>query len=481
MRGAQAIGVALLHVLGTVASAQSTGLLWGDEIPCNAADDGALRPRVAVNGSGFPVVLWGDHQPMVQRVAVGDGTAFSAPVEVSAGLVPSVAEWMGGDIAAAGPTVWVVMKATPEETRPVYVRRSDDGGFTWGDTLRVDPFDDRVSRFPSIAVADPEAPLVQYMQFDSGYFGARQVVSRRTGGVFSAPVQVSAPFAPGEVCDCCTGQVVAAADGAIALYRNAGSDLRVIWGAASTDGGLSFPEGGLLDQTAWQVSLCPSSGPDGVLAGDSMRYVWMSAAVNGAKVYIGTAAAADLGAGPQGLVFPGQPQNQLQNFPRIAGSGDTLGVVWQQQQSGQTEILFSWSVTGPAGLSAPDTVNGVLTSAQRTPDIAYADGVFHIVWSEPNTGQVRYRSARLVNTAGLPEAGPVEPVRAAPNPATDQVRVSGGPWTTATFHDLQGRTVARRTVLHGRIDLLGLAPGTYTVRLRGRSKEAGTFRLCIAG
>lgn len=238
MRGAQALGVALLCVLGTVASAQSTGLLWGDEIPCNAADDGALRPRVAVNGSGFPVVLWGDHQPMVQRVAVGDGTAFSAPVEVSAGLVPAVADWMGGDIAAAGPTVWVVMKATPEETRPVYVRRSDDGGFTWGDTLRVDPFDGRVSRFPSIAVADPEAPLVQYMQFDSGYFGARQVVSRRTGGVFTAPVQVSAPFAPGEVCDCCTGQVVAAADGygtVVMPWGTVSNVLRVHWTSTLRD------------------------------------------------------------------------------------------------------------------------------------------------------------------------------------------------------------------------------------------------------
>ncbi|MBK8612855.1 MAG: hypothetical protein IPN85_05075 [Flavobacteriales bacterium] len=42
------------------------------------------------------------------------------------GCVPSVADWMGSSIAAVGNTVWVVMKATPEDTRHIYVRRSDD-------------------------------------------------------------------------------------------------------------------------------------------------------------------------------------------------------------------------------------------------------------------------------------------------------------------------------------------------------------------
>ncbi|MBK8614709.1 MAG: hypothetical protein IPN85_14860 [Flavobacteriales bacterium] len=206
-----------------------------------------------------------------------------------------------------------------------------------------------MSRFPSIDVVDPNAPLVQYMQFDSGYFGARQVVSHMMGGSFMGPVQVSSPYAPGDVCDCCPNQVVASDDHTIALYRNAGPNVRVIWGATSTNGGMSFTSGAEIDTTGWILNACPSTGPDGYLTGDSLRYVWMSGANNGNKVYIGNALATDLSLGEQGFVHPGQAQNLQQNFPRIAGSGDTLGVVWQQSFSGQSEIFSVGALAASRG------------------------------------------------------------------------------------------------------------------------------------
>lgn len=462
------------------ASGQTSTIAWDAVLDCNAAGEGAWRPRIALNGSGQPVVLWADNTPVRNLVAVGNGTSFSTPVEVNQGFAPAVADWMGSSIAATGNTVWVVMKATPEETTPVYVRRSDDGGTTWGDTLRVDPFDGKVSRFPSIDVSDPDAPLVQYMQFDSGYYGARQVVCHVMGGAFMPPVQVSQPYAPGDVCDCCPNQVVADGNRVVALYRNAGPNLRVMWGAASNNGGMTFPTGELLDYTAWPLNACPSSGPDGYFDGDSIRYVWMSGATNGSKVYIGSALADDLATGGQRNIHPDQPQNQQQNFPRIAGNGDTLAVVWQQQQSGQTEILFSWSVTGPLGLSAPDTVNVDYSGAQKTPDIAFGDGAFHIVWSEPGTGQVRYRRAELVNLVGLGADRPIALVDARPNPAFDHVVVSGGPWDTATIIDERGGVAALATVQNGRIELQGVASGIYTVQLVGPRNQRGTVKLNIA-
>jgi hypothetical protein len=98
----------------------------------------------------------------------------------------------------------------------------------------------------------------------------------------------------------------------------------------STDGGASYGIGGQLDGTNWNVSMCPSSGPDGYVAGDSIRYVWMSGAVSGSKVNICSAALNDLATGNRRMVHPGQTSANSQNFPRIAGAGDTLGVVWQQ-------------------------------------------------------------------------------------------------------------------------------------------------------
>ncbi len=449
-------------------------VVWDAVIDCNALGQGTLRPRIAMNGDGAPVVLWGDNSPSANYVAIGNGAAFMAPIEVSApGLVPSVDDWMGSSIATVGNEVWVVMKASPEVSRPLYVRRSDDGGFTWGDTIRVDPFDGLISRFPSIAVG-PEGPLVQYMQFDNGWNGARQVVTRMMGGAFMPPVQVSAPFAPGEVCDCCPNQIVTDADRAVALYRNAGPNIRVMWGASSTDGGVTFPVGAEIDTTGWPLNACPSSGPDGYIDGDSIRYVWMSGANNGTKSYIGSALISDLSLGRQRKLQGGQPMAVQQNFPRIAGSGDTLGVVWQQNVGSNQEILFSWSVTGLDGLNAADTVNSVLMGAQATPDIAYANGAFHIVWSESGSDQVRYRKATLMDQTSINEA-PVIDVLLSPNPVGDMLKIGGTGRFDVEIVALDGKLMMRRPNINGSVDVSGLPSGAYLCTLRNTTSER-TYR-----
>ncbi len=474
-------GILLLH-LAVVASfttySQSTSIDWGNSLACNMSGQGTYRPRIVLRGDGQPVVIWGDMNPNKNYVSVGNGTGFTMPVEVSMpGCVPAVADFMGSGIAATGNTVWVVMKATPEDLKPTYVRRSNDGGLTWGDTLRVDPTDGHLSRFPCIDVIDPDAPLVQYMQFDGGFAGARHVVAKLNGTTFNPPVQVSTPFSPGLVCDCCPGQLATDEDRAMVLYRNAGPDVRVMYAATSDDGGSTFPNGGLVDTTGWMLNACPSSGPDAYLDGDSIRYVWMSGANNGSKVYIGSAHADDLSLGWQGYVHPGQMSMLQQNFPRIAGSGDTLGVVWQQHMSGQYEVLFSWSVTGPDGLSIPDTVNTDLSGSQKTPDIAYADGAFHIVWSEGPADMVRYRKATLTTSVGVEETEAVPLITSWPNPVHDVLHVQGSQWSTAAIMDVQGKIIARLSVRDGTIDMSSLAPGSYSILLTDKLGVTAMLRI----
>ncbi|MBK9148385.1 MAG: T9SS type A sorting domain-containing protein [Flavobacteriales bacterium] len=465
-------------VFGHASLAQEPVLFWEQAIDCNALDHGALRPRIALNANNDPVVLWGDNSPMANHVAVGNGAAFNAPVQLSTGFMPAIADWMGSSIASAGNSVWVVMKAAPEESMPIYVRRSDDGGFTWGDTMRVEPLDGLVSRFPSIDVSDSDAPVVQYMQFDGGFAGARQVVTRMMGGAFMTPVQVSTPFLPGNVCDCCPNQIIADPDHVVALYRNAGSDVRVICGASSTDDGASFPFGSVVDTTGWVLAACPSSGPDGYLDGDSVRFVWMSGANNGTKVYLGSALATDLTLGEQYRLHAGQPMSLQQNFPRIAGSGDTLGVVWQQTMSGQSEILFSWSTTGVLGLSEPDTVNIDLAGAQKTPDIAYSNGAFHIVWSEAGLGQVRYRKAVIGTSVGLlPVTRRSELILLWPNPASTEINIPLR-YITADVTDAEGSIVMRNAPLSGGVvDVNSLPTGHYIIAFTAadKSRAVGHF------
>ncbi|MCC6939789.1 MAG: hypothetical protein IT226_16355 [Flavobacteriales bacterium] len=470
------ITLAVASFISLAAFAQTPTIAWEAPVDCNTPSQGMLRPRIALNATGAPVVLWGASGPARNYVAIGSGTGFTSAMEVSTpGCVPAVADWMGSSIAAVGNTVWVVMKATPEETKPVYARRSDDGGYTWGDTVRVDPFDGLVSRFPTIALSNPDLPVVQYMQFDGGWNGARQVVTHMMGGAFMSPVQISTPYAPGEVCDCCPNQIIADDNRAVALYRNAGSNIRVIWGATSLDGGQSFPVGNEVDATGWVLNACPSSGPGGYLVGDSVRYVWMSGASNGTKVHIGTALAADLSVGAQRFVMPGEASGVQQNFPRIAGNGDTLGVVWENYNNGARDIFFSWSVTGVNGLSVAELVNVDMTGTQRTPDIAYANGAFHIVWGEAGTNQVRYRRAVIQSGVGIDDAFASDtPFRF--DPTDNSVVVGGGAWTTAEVFDMHGKRVHTGPVRNGRVRMAALPAAVYILRVGDRNGRSAEWR-----
>ena len=304
------------------------------------------------------------------------------------------------------------------------------------------------------------------MLFDASFANARYATTRMSGGNFQPAVTVNTPFAPGNVCDCCPGQVVAAGDAVVALYRNAGPNIRVIYGAASVDGGDTYPAGGLLDVSNWNLAGCPSTGPDGYIVGDSIRYVWMSGALNGSKVNVCSAALGDFGLSPLVKVHPGQPSTTEQNYPRIAGSGDTLGIVWEQTVMNERNILFAWSTTGIDGLSAPDTVNTSLSGASRTPDIAYADGMFHIVWSDEVTGTVNYRMAMLMNTTGITSADAPAGFKAWPVPATTtlHVQLPDGVRATLRLFDTAGRCVLTAFGGSQQLDLASIAPGRYVLR-----------------
>ncbi len=458
--------------------AQNSSVSYSNVIDVNNTGQGYLRPRLAINGDGMPVVLWGRSNPNANFVAVGNGMGFSTnvAVHIPGQVLPAVSDWMGSSIAAAGNTVWMVMKATPEDQWTIYVRRSDDGGYTWQDTVRVPPHNGLLSRFPSIAVSDPDRPIVQYMEFAEGFMGARYVTAKMEMGAFQAPVQVSSPFAQGNVCDCCPGQVVVDGDRAAALYRNAGNDERVMWGAYSIDAGASYPVGSMIDTTGWIISQCMSSGPDGLISGDSITYVWMSGGTTGQKAYLGRASMINGGIGYHDRVWS-LDQSISQNYPRIAGTGDTLGVVWQQSSSGQMEVLFSWSTTGPDGMSVPDTLNVDLSGMQTTPDIAYADGAFHIIWGEMGANQVRYRKAVLENTVSVLETKPAQPEFTIwPNPVQDVLYLDPNNWLQAEIFDLKGRSLFRATITHGMVDVSKLAAGSYIVQLLDRNGTGRTER-----
>jgi hypothetical protein len=335
--------------------------------------------------------------------------------------------------------------------------RSNDGGFTWGDTIRVDIPDSLIKQMPTITVEDPDEPIVQYIELHQDLSIARQVITRMTEGSFGTPMQVSSQFAPGNACGSAQGQLVSKGDHVAALFGVVEDAVSALWGAFSNDGGESFLFGSQLNTAGGGAC---AIGPDGVITGDSITYVWTSSAENGQLVHIGRASMLDGGVGYNALMLPGAGAVG-QYYPRIAGSGDTLGVVWRHHSNGGMEVLFSWSVSGPSGFGDPDTVNIELSGLQREPDIAYANGSFHIVWRDSGSGNVRYRKASLANPVGIEEIRPPSKAMYWPNPASELVMTDAPEGRVVEICDLQGRKVAQEHVRNGCLDVSTLSPGTY--------------------
>lgn len=442
-------------------------LLWGPEEQVGPGGLDYLRPRLHVTADGSPVVLWGDDATHTVRMGVRDGANWIVS-ELSGQVVghPYVLDWTGAESTADANGAWVVYGAGMMANGPIYLHRTSAGVPGATDTLRIDPPIGHEYKMPSVASLGNGEAAILVMRTVIGWAEAEYVLLRTTGGgtAILPEVPVSLPVALGEACDCCTGTVVAKGDTVVALFRNNFNDLRTVWAAVSTDAGASFTEGAEVDPTGWTIAACPSSGPDAYFADDSVRCVFMSAELNGTKSYGRSFDPLTLAAGPLVELHADQPMNRSQNFPRIAGAGDTLGVAWQQGQGGQFEILFRWSVTGWTGVSEPDTANVSLATSQKNPDVAFHNGVFHLVWQDAATNSVHHRSAQIVDDVAVLEGQPRTTLHLWPSVTTDHVSVAGvDPGTGYRIIDQWGAIVQQGRWATNIIGVEHLGAGVYSV------------------
>lgn len=311
------------------------------------------------------------------------------------------------------------------------------------------------------------------------------VAASTDGGSTFEPDVLAMDPATGEACDCCPAAMTANGEDVALIFRNNDNNVRDMHASISDDGGATFPLTGPVDDSGWLLQACPSSGADVLFYGNELLTVFMSGASGDDRSYISVADYSDLSNYTVTHLFPSAPAGAEQKSPRIAGSGDTLGVVWENRAGGQVDVFFSYSTTGPNGFSTPDTVNVQLLGSQRNPDIAYANGVFYISWQDDALGQVTYRSVDITGSVGIEHPQPAATtwwrVQQSENRISLSLDASIGGVTTVRLIDINGRLVAHRQAIAPTIEMAtaGLAPGSYIVQFENNSIGWGSQKIII--
>ncbi len=372
--------------------------ILGTAIP--VADDntyGKTRPRIVVDSNGTPVVMWGRKTNDKVYVARLDGNSFTTPVSVVPGSEEAfVSDWAGPDIASNGNDVFVTYHSQPEAEGFVYVVKSSDGGVSFGDTVKAESAAVEQSRFPVITVDPNGNPAVMFMKFEGNWIDPQYVVANSPDGGSTYLDDVNASeIAPGEVCDCCPAALLSEGQRQVAMFRNNDNNLRDLWVTISNDNGADFDTGDDMDPNNWIINSCPSTGPDGYINGDSLYTVWMSAGQGESRVYMSSVHLPTATRGTTWEVAPNSNSSANQNYPRIAGDGEVMGIVYQEAASGNFDCYITISTDGGLNFSEPLRIHDDPSGTQRNPDIVYADGLFHVVFEDVSAGSVIYRQVTL--------------------------------------------------------------------------------------
>jgi hypothetical protein len=434
------------------AFAQQT-INWGPEISvADGVTYGNVRPRLALTTNDEPIVLFGKNGIGKLFVAKGNAGTFGTPVDIlPEGLGTYLANWTGPDIAAKGDTVIAVFKALPFEDGDIYAVRSTDGGLTFSDTIRVDDHETGRTFLPALTIDNNGNPIVDYMIFDGPNDNPRYVVAQSTdAGLTYGQRVVASSTVTGEACDCCPAEMVTDGTNQLLLFRNNESNIRDIHAVRSTDGGATFPAAADMEELGWFITSCPSTGPHGIIMGDSLFTVAASRVSGSYRVYIGSGNLnGTLALENQASPIPPTNNNGAQNYPRISGEGNTMVMVWEEKETSNPDVFCAVVTNGNINSFADykARVNTNTTGVQTNPDIVYKNGFAHIVYQDAVSGDVIYRKG-TVGVAGTNENS-FSTLAVAPNPSATGVFMISGLSTEIerwSVTDLSGKAIVSNLV-----------------------------------
>ncbi len=449
---------------------------WEATIDVASSSFGNIHPRIVTDASGNPIVIWGKSNNLL--FSRWNGTGFTNAITLNPDTISiAVASWMGPDIAAHGDTIYIVFKQTPESSNasPIWCIRSFDGGLSFSSPFQVDNIDNNFSRFPSVTTDPDGNPIIGFMKFDSTFSNPRWVVTKSIdfGNSFLPDVLASGwSNSNSEVCDCCPGTITSAGNNLAMLYRDNDNNIRDSWAGISNDLGSTFNTGMNIDQHSWMISACPSSGPDGIILGDTLYATYMSGASGVVKVYFSKSSLSEMTGSAGNLLSESSPAIGVQNFPRISNKGKAVALAWKQFVNGEIQlpILFTEDIT--TGL--PSTFETIAFGGVSNLDLVLSSENIYIVWQDDNSGTVKFRSGTYSMPTLIRDNILVDDLISYPNPSAKAWTIEGSaayPNLIIELYNTQGVLVYSSLIeinngyfLH-EIDNSNLISGIYVLKL----------------
>ncbi|MBK7568714.1 MAG: T9SS type A sorting domain-containing protein [Bacteroidetes bacterium] len=474
----------ILCLISIQLSAQ-TGIIWSEPIMISDETTGYDHPRIALTGDDGAVVIWGNEGDMY--FSRQEGISFTTPLMLNSPETSiSTFSWAGPDIASKGDTIYIVFKEEPEDMARIYCVASYDGGITF-DTLEIvdGMIGDHYSRFPSVTVKEDGNPAIAFMKLNTSFLDPKYVVvtSDDFGNSFNMDVTAS-NFSGGEVCDCCPVGITAKDNYVVTLYRDNLDNLRNSWAGISTDGGISFENGIQIDQTDWTVFACPASGPDGVIIGDNLYSVFMSAGEGDSRVYFSTSSLTEFTDEPDMRVSPEFEGLSVQNYPRIASFGNAVAMVWKQVENSKATIPISFTNDINNGFPPDyDTIAYLDFYGLENADVAVSSNKVHVVWQDNYSNAVMYREGTYVEPVLLEEATTQNVIKVFPNPAESAFNINSeiGLETIRLYDAQQG--IVKNLDLNGNkivnIPINKLTPGLFLIVIKDVNGAVHTEKIII--
>lgn len=214
---------------------------------------------------------------------------------------------------------------------------------------------------------------------------------------------------------------------------------------------------------------CPSTGPDGVVIGDSLYTVFTNGDSGTMRTYISRSNYSFASVGNIDLLTGNIPGLSSQNYPRIDKYGTAMAVAWTQTVGSTDELPLLFTSNYLSGL--PSQYDTISTGNIANTDVALSNGTVFVVWQDDNSGTVRYRKGTFVPANNSVNEISSSTLSVYPNPVTDILRLklsSPAPFTVEIVNNL-GETVITSVNLSD-IDLSGVSKGIYFLRLAQEEK-----------